>query len=196
LPVTGHGTASAALLGGCLELSLEGCKLGERRIGISLLLALTMRGEVATFFIVAPALREIRPLAAPAVRVVPQTFGTMLRAMLARASLAAVFAVAPEFTLRTARSTMLRALLFGGHNRLAGGPGAVFRSGWSFGFCSFSRRAFGRQLAVGLVCTLPLRRAPLAAPFLAAAAWPPDLDKFSLCWRRGRLRRDSGSRKH
>ena len=65
-----------------------------------------MRCEIAAVLVVAPPLAEIRPVAAPAIGTVglavPSMFGTMLRALLARAPLAATRAIASELTPRAA----------------------------------------------------------------------------------------------
>jgi hypothetical protein len=177
--------ASAPLLGGRLKLRLEGRELGERRIGVRLLLALAMRGEVATVLVVAagslPVLGVIRPFAPATLRTVALAVRTLLRAVFTLAPVAtALFAFAPELALRAALATLLMAaFLFDGRSSLAGRLlGAAFRF-----------RASGRRFSVGLMTTLPLLlRTPLATPFFAAAARAPNFDELRLCRRR---RRDS-----
>jgi hypothetical protein len=175
--------ASAALLGVRLKLGLEGRKLGKRRVWVDLLLALAKRRRVvATILVLGPALCEMRPLAACALGTITLTFGTVLGAMISLAPLAAVVAFAPEFTLRPAAWAALTwSFLFGWRTCLDDrfGPvrrrnGALLRRGW--------------RPIVALARALPLGRAPLAAPLLAAAARAPHFDELRLHRRLGCLR--------
>jgi hypothetical protein len=185
--------ASAPLLGGRLKLRLEGRELGERRLGVRLLLALAMRGEVATVLVVAagslPVLGVIRPFAPATLRTVALAVRTLVRAVFTLALLvaAALFTFAPELALWGAWAALMAAFLFGGRPSLAGRLllGAAFR----FRGGAFRRLASGRRFSVGLMTALPLLlRTPRAASLFAAAARTPHLDELRLC---GRRRRDS-----
>src|SRR6266849_1543069 len=174
--------ASAALLGVRLKLGLEGRKLGKRRVWVGLLLALAVRGVVATILVVGSGFHEMRPLAAPALGTITLTFGTMLGAMISLAPLAAVVAFAPQLALRPARATMPCSFLFDWRTCLDDGLGSVLRRNGALRRCVRRWRP-----TVALARPLPLGRAPLAAPLFAAAARPPYVDEFRLHRRPGHL---------
>jgi hypothetical protein len=196
LPVARHGTASAAFLGSGLELRLESRQFRKRRIGISLLLTLAVRREIAT---IAPALARARPVTTAAIAAAMLTlavlaltialaFRTVLRAMLARrAPLAALVAIAPEFTV-AALTAMLAALFVGrnGIRRLGDGFAVPFGRSDPVGGCA---GPFGLRL-VRLMSALPMTRTPLllAAPLVAAASGTPHLDHLGFRRNRRRLR--------
>src|ERR1700720_1762940 len=100
-PPTPGGPASVALLGVRFQLSLEGGKLGKRRVGIGLLIALATRGVIAAVLVLVAVFHE-----AGALRTILLAFRTN---MLPLAPLTAVVALAP---LRATSTTMLRGGLF------------------------------------------------------------------------------------
>src|SRR6266849_1980536 len=176
--------ASAALLGVRLKLGLEGRKLGKRRVWVGLLLALAVRGVVATILVLGSGFHEMRPLAAPALGTITLTFGTVLGAMISLAPLAAVVAFAPEFTLRpAARATMTWSFLFDWRTCLDDRFGAVRRRNGAFLRCIRGWRPIG-----ALARALPLGRAPLTAPLFAAPPRAPHIDELRLRSHPGHLR--------
>jgi len=87
--------ASAALFGVRLELRLESRKLGKRRVGVGLLLALTTRGVIAVVLGLNAVFCRMQALDAWALRTVPLAFQTMLPS----APLAAIVSLAPTAML-------------------------------------------------------------------------------------------------
>jgi hypothetical protein len=174
-----------ALLGICLQLGFQGRKLGERRIGVGLFLALAALRRLAAILVVvalllvmpivlamfsAMVLRKGRrpvsgtPLAA--------RFGAAL-ALLARFRLIA--AIPAKFSWRPAPAATVMGLLgLGSRFRCNGGRlGAGCRRGATL-------RSLGGAIAAAVGTA---RRTAWAAALLAPAAGPPYLDEFRLAGR-------------
>jgi hypothetical protein len=182
-----------ALLGICLQLGFQGRKLGERRIGVGLFLALAALRRLAAILVVVALLLVMPMILAMVLPVVlamfsamvlckgrrpvsatpfAARFGTVL-ALVARFRLIA--AIPAKFSGRPAPAATVMGLLgLGSRFRCNGGRlGAGRRRGGTLRSLSGAIAA-----AVGTA-----RRTAWAAALLAPAAGPPYFDEFRLAGR-------------
>ena len=191
---TGTDIASAqaatlmALLGICLQLGFQGRKLGERRVGVGLFLALAAILVVVALLLVMPMiLAMVLPIVLPMIlamfsamalrkgrRPVSRTpfaarFGTVF-ALVAR--FRPIAAIPAKFSGRPAPAAAVMGLL---------GLGSRFRrNGGRLGGGRRSGNAV-RNLARAIAAAVgTARRTARAAALLAPAAGPPHLDEFRL----------------
>jgi hypothetical protein len=185
----GQAATLVALLGICLQLGFQGRKLGERRVGVGLFLALAALGRLAAILVVVSLLlvmpmilAMVLPMFSAMVlgkggRPVSGTplaarFGTAL-ALVARFRLIA--AIPAKFSGRPAPAATVMGLL-GLGSRFRGNGGRLGAGGRRGG----TLPSLGGAIAAAVGTA---RWTAWAAALLAPAAGPPYLDEFRLAGR-------------